>query len=61
MGQQFDDEVLREMQKRDAWDDGYGAYLNEKYLDANPYDTNDVEWDLYDAWRNGWFDAAWDN
>jgi hypothetical protein len=61
MSQSFDDEVLREMRKRDAYDDGCQAYMRAKNLDANPYSNSDDEWDLYTAWRDGWTDTAWDD
>ena len=40
---------------------GYEAYLNGLTQDDNPYENVESEWDLRDAWREGWADAAWDD
>lgn len=46
--------------EQDAWQDGYRAYCNHLSQDLNPFNNND-EWELYKAWRDGWYDAAWDD
>ena len=61
MSQLYDDEVLRNMQKRDAKTEGYEAYQNGLTQDDNPYENVESEWDLRDAWSEGWSDAAWDD
>jgi hypothetical protein len=66
MNQLFDDEVLREMQRTEAYLEGYRAYQDglSKY-DDNPfvddYEIGGDDWHLYFAWRDGWESAAWDD
>ena len=45
----------------DARRSGYEAYLNGLTQDDNPYENVESEWDLRDAWSEGWADAAWDD
>lgn len=47
---------------RDARYEGYMAFKNGLDLHANPYNTVSEEADkLYDAWVEGYYDAAWDD
>lgn len=57
---EFDDAVLRVMQKNDALDEGYRAYVQGKTRYDNPYNNND-EWYLNEAWTEGFLNAAWDD
>jgi ribosome modulation factor len=61
MSQQLDNEVLRDLQKRQAYDEGYDAYVDGLTQDDNPYENVESEWDLRDAWSDGWYNAAWDD
>jgi hypothetical protein len=40
--------------------DGYQKYQDGFDRGSNPYNNND-EWDLYQAWLDGYTDAGWDD
>ena len=45
---------------KNAYDDGYSAYLNDLRKSDNPFNNND-DWDLLRAWDEGYDAAAWDD
>lgn len=45
---------------REAYEEGYRAYMQGENSDDNPYTGSD-EYVLYQAWREGFADAGWDD
>ena len=45
---------------REEWKEGYQAYFNNRKLDDNPYNT-DEEYEKWQSWKDGWYEAAWDS
>ena len=45
---------------RDVWKEGYLAYYFNQKLDDNPYNHN-IEYDKWQSWNDGWYEAAWDS
>ena len=45
---------------REAYQEGYKAYMQDENSEDNPYNTSD-EWDLYKSWKEGFADAGWDD
>jgi hypothetical protein len=43
-----------------AYQDGYQKYQDGFDRGSNPYNNGD-EWDLYQAWLDGYTDAGWDD
>ena len=39
---------------------GYRAYIDGFDMDDNPYNNND-EWDYHVRWKEGYYNAAWDD
>jgi ribosome modulation factor len=45
----------------DAREEGYRAYqAGSRSSDDNPFNNNE-EWELRQAWNEGWSNAAWDD
>jgi ribosome modulation factor len=44
----------------DARQEGYRAYQDGLSRDDNPYNNND-QWELNQAWLEGFMEAAWDD
>lgn len=42
----------------EAYKEGYNAYCNDLTIVDNPYFSDMQEWE---DWKNGWYDAAWDD
>lgn len=55
----IDNKFTRE-QLLEAHNDGSQAYSDDVSKDDNPFDNND-EWDLNQAWVEGWDCAAWND
>ncbi len=51
---------MRTLAEKQAYDEGYRAYVDDRSYDDNPYD-NDDEWELNRAWAEGYADAGWDD
>ena len=51
---------LKDLAEKEAYDDGYRAYVEDRSYDDNPYNNND-EWNLLVAWNEGYSDAGWDD
>ena len=51
---------LRELMKREAYEEGYAEYKKDGGRDDNPY-NNDDEWDLNQMWMEGFHAAGWDD
>ena len=62
MGSAKSDSLLnfKVLKIKNAYDDGYSAYLNDLRKSDNPFNNND-EWDLLRAWDEGYDAAAWDD
>ena len=48
------------MNAREARRDGYQAYMDGLRTQDNPHDSC-AEEELWQAWLDGWHDAAWDD
>ena len=48
------------MHAREARRDGYQAYVKGLSTQDNPHDSC-AEEELWQAWLDGWHDAAWDD
>lgn len=51
---------MRTFAEKQAYDEGYRAYVDDLSYDDNPYNNND-EWELNRAWCEGYADAGWDD
>lgn len=51
---------MRTLAEKQAYDEGYRAYVDDVSYDDNPYNNND-EWDLNRSWAAGYTDAGWDD
>ena len=62
MGSAKSDSLLnfKVLKIKNAYDDGYSAYLNDLRKSDNPFNNND-DWDLLRAWDEGYDAAAWDD
>ncbi len=60
MSQSLDDEYHKILIKKEAYDEGYQGYKTHGDRNLNPYNNND-EWELSQAWLEGFMDAAWDD
>lgn len=57
---------MRTFAEKQAYDEGYRAYVDGLSYDDNPYNNNDEwdpfnEWELNRAWCEGYADAGWDD
>ena len=46
--------------RSDAYLEGYRAYQDDLKLEDNPYDSCNQE-NEWEEWREGYYDAGWDN
>lgn len=46
------------IRNNDAYWEGYRAYQDGKSTDHNPYDSDETQ---YEDWKEGYYDAAWDD
>lgn len=51
---------MKSREERIAWGDGYNAYQEFASVRENPYDPNTEE-ELFEAWKDGWYQAAYDS
>lgn len=56
MEREYNSEQLSQVRE-----EGYLHYLEDNSnVNNNPY-NNDEEWPLHEAWKDGYYDAAWDS
>lgn len=49
------------MSKEAAYWEGYNAYLNGAKVEDNPYSTDVEEEEFHEQWKDGYYDAGWDD
>jgi len=54
---------MRSQSEEDAYWEGYKAYLNDYSgsFAENPYNTWGEQEPLHEAWKEGYYDAGWDD
>lgn len=55
----IDDQTRNEL-LIEASREGYRAYIDGFGMEENPYNTNS-EWDFHVEWKEGYYNAAWED